>query len=342
MIQFNSIPEYPGQLHFEINTKCNLACGFCPVHKAPRGTPLTPDEWLGVIKSVQPWAGHVGYVDLVNYDEPLLDKNCWLYASAINHLWGFGKLGWVSNGTVMTDDIAARLIGLQLKQMVFSVDAFTAETYARVRPLADGRQDLSLRDRVYANVEAYIAFLTRIGSHALPVIQMTVCDINAHEVDAFRRHWESRPVACVEVLNCTGRGGERSWSAPNDTPCRVILDGLWVLSDGRVVACCEDWAGESVIGDVREESLSRIWRGRRIEEFRKAHFETRKRSIAVCAHCKTSQDVPDHNRFPANTNKAVLAEWLTARMAEKPAPVTMPSSVIGPEPYPQDLPPCDA
>ena len=221
------------------------------------------------------------------------------------------------------------------------VDAFTAETYANVRPMADGRKDMGLRDRIYANVEAYLAFLTRIGSHALPVIQMTVCDLNAHEVDAFRKHWESRGVACVEVLNCTGRGGERSWAAPNDTPCRVILDGLWVLSDGRVVACCEDWAGESVVGDVREESLSRIWRGRRIEEFRRAHFEARKRDVAVCAKCRTSQDVPDHNRFPTNTNKAVLAEWRAEREAAASVAVSTPAPMpLSVDPYAQENPPC--
>ncbi|MEK7111835.1 MAG: SPASM domain-containing protein, partial [Patescibacteria group bacterium] len=163
-------------------------------------------------------------------------------------------------------------------------------------------------DTVYRNVYLYVDCLRRAGSGAWPVVQMTVCDANAHEVDDFLAYWRGKPVSQALALNCTGRGGERPFTVPNDVPCRAVLDGLWVLSDGRVVACCEDWDALDPVGDVREESLSRIWNGTKIRAFREAHFAGRKRDIKVCAACQTSQDTGDHNAYPRNTRREVLVE----------------------------------
>lgn len=309
MLHYNTIPESPTQIHVEITPHCNLACGFCPVHKMTRGEPLTRDQILDVLS--QACDARPEYVDFVNYNEPLTSKDFWTYAALVTSRLGHGHLGVVTNGTVMTEDIAFRLISLGLRQLVFSIDAVTPETYARVRPrhTPDGpREDLGLRDLVYRNVDLYIDCLRRAGSGAWPVVQMTVCETNAHEADAFLAYWRGKPVSQALTLNCTGRGGERPFTSPTDIPCRAVLDGLWMLSDGRVVACCEDWDGVDAVGNVREESLARIWHGAKIQRFRDAHFAGRKRDVAVCAKCQTAQDVGDHNVWPRNTRHEVLVE----------------------------------
>lgn len=341
MIHYNTIPQDPAQIHVEITPHCNLACGFCPVHNMTRGEPLTRDEVIDVLR--QACAMRPEYVDFVNYNEPLTCKDFWTYAAIVTSLLGHGHLGLVTNGTVMTEEIAFRLISLGLRQVVFSVDAVSPEVYARVRPrhTPDGpREDHGIRDLVYRNVDLYIDCLRRAGSSAWPVVQMTVCDANAHEAEAFLAYWSKRPVSQALTLNCTGRGGERPFTSPTVIPCRAILDGLWVLSDGRVVACCEDWNGEDAVGDVREESLSRIWRGARIEKFRQAHFAGRKNEIGVCARCQTAQDTGDHNVYPRNTRRDVLAELAAKSSAAAtppsgdaggsgaPAPPAVPSSPI--------------
>lgn len=308
MIIANAIPECPTQLHLEITDTCNLGCGFCPVHRMKRGPALSPDKWISVIKQTGSFRESVGYIDFVNYNEPLLCKHIWLYATSVSMTLGPGKLGFVTNGTIMSEDIACRIASMTPKQVVFSVDAFTAETYSRVRPLASGEEDLGLRDRVYANIDTYLKAMERLGLRHPPVIQMTVCDANHHEVNAFRDYWSKKDVATVLTLNCTGRGGERSYGTPNNNPCSAILDGLWVLSDGQVVACCEDWNATDAVGNVLESSLMEIWNGDKIKRFRELHLSGRKCDIRVCKACHTSQDRQAHNVYPDATNPEVLRE----------------------------------
>lgn len=322
MLHYNTIPQSPTQVHVEITPHCNLACGFCPVHRMKRGEPLTRDQVLDVLSQACDF--NPEYIDFVNYNEPLTCRDFWTYAAVVTSRLGHGHLGLVTNGTVMTEEIAFRLISLGLRQVVFSIDAATPETYAKVRPrhTPDGpREDAGLRDTVYKNVDLYVECLRRAGSSAWPVVQMTVCDANAHEVDAFLAYWRGRPVSQALALNCTGRGGERPYTTPNATPCRAILDGLWVLSDGRVVACCEDWDALDPVGDVRRESLSRIWNGDAIQRFRTAHFAGRKRDVSVCAACQTSQDTGDHNAYPRNTRWEVLEELGRRGVGPMAAPV---------------------
>lgn len=309
MLFDDQIPEWPTQIHIEITSKCNLACGFCPVHRVTRGEPLSKDEILGAIRQAATF--NPDYIDFINYNEPLLSKEFWEYAELVKSLIGGGRLGVVSNGTVMTEAIANRIINLPPKQMVFSVDAFTAETYAKVRPRwtsAGAVEDVTLRDQIYANVNLYLECVEKSGTGRWPVIEMVVCDLNFHEVDAVKQYWVDRLHNQILIINCTGRGGERAFTAPNDNPCRVILDGLWILSDGRVVACCEDWNAVDAVGDIRKESLAEIWNGEKIRHFRECHFSGRKKDISVCANCQTSQDEPNHYKYPDRTNKAVLAE----------------------------------
>lgn len=310
MISGDSIPSTPSQIHIEITSTCNLACGFCPVHRVKRGAALSKDEVKGVIRQAAALDPQPQYIDFVNYNEPLLCKDFWEYADLVTELLG-NRLGMVSNGTIMTEEIAQRLQNLHLLQMVFSVDAFTAQTYAKVRPRwtpSGPREDLKLRDIIYDNINLYLDCVRRSGFEAWPVIEMVVCDLNAHEVEATRDYWLPRLHNQFLMINCTGRGGERSFSAPNDNPCRVILDGLWVLSDGRVVACCEDYDGVDCVGDVRQETLEQIWNGERIKRFRDLHFSGRKKDIAVCAKCQKSQDVTNHHAFPDRTRPEVLVE----------------------------------
>lgn len=309
MIVGSKIPDRPVQFHLEITSKCNLACGFCPVHRVTRGQQLSKEEIEGVIRQMATFDPE--YVDFINYNEPLTCKEFWGYAELVTSLLGHGRLGMVTNGTIMTESIADRILGLHPKQVIFSIDAFTAETYAKVRPRwtsVGPVEDRFLRDLIYANVNLYLERVERSGSSAWPVIEMVVCDLNAHEVAATRDYWLPRLHNQFLAINCTGRGGERAFTVPNDNPCSVILDGLWILSDGRVVACCEDWDARDCVGDVREQTLEEIWRGDRIKRFREAHFAGKKKSLAACAECQVSLDGTDYYKFPDRTRPEVLVD----------------------------------
>lgn len=68
--------------------------------------------------------------------------------------------------------------------------------------------------------------------------------------------------------------------------CTMPFTTLAIRSNGDVSPCCIDWAGETNIGNVREESIREIWEGDRLYEFRKMQLEDRKHENKSCKNCE--------------------------------------------------------
>lgn len=290
MIQGTEIPKYPKQLHIEITTACNLSCVFCPIKdvRKNRGESLTDDEIISLIHQAADL--QVEYIDFVNYGETLLHPKWFEFVILANNLMGNGKVGMVTNGKIMNEEIVKQLIASDFCLLMFSVDGFSKESFEAVRIGAN-------RDEIYKNVEYYLDFLAQRGilGHT-PVVTMTVCEKNEQDIPAFSEYWGKKRVT-PKVYKCTGRGGEKSFTTPNANPCAVILDGIWILNDARCTPCCEDYQGRCTIGDARQDNLRDIWNNDRFWEFRKAHLERRKQDIPLCQSCQTSMDIPAHNMY---------------------------------------------
>ncbi|HEC66232.1 MAG TPA: radical SAM protein [bacterium] len=293
MIQNNQIPEYPKQIHIEITNKCNLNCIFCPIESVlkNRAQALSDIEIIDLIEQAAEMK--VDYIDFVNYGETLLHPKWFEFTKLANKLMGAGKVGMVTNSTIMSEELMSQFVTSNFALFMFSVDGFSKKCLESIRIGAN-------RDQIYANVNYYLNYLTEHGIRGhTPVVAMTVCDKNVEEVSSFLAYWGRRRVT-PKVYRCTGRGGERPFTAPNANPCTVILDGIWVLSDGRCTVCCEDPLGRSIVGDIRQNRLQDIWNNERFWNFRKAHLEGRKQDIPLCLSCQTSMDKPTHNIFISN------------------------------------------
>lgn len=76
--------------------------------------------------------------------------------------------------------------------------------------------------------------------------------------------------------------------------CPFLFYSLVIKCSGDVVACCVDWNKGTKIGNVKNESLSEIWNGQRLREFRKMHLEGRKAENKSCRNCTYLYTSPDN------------------------------------------------
>lgn len=76
--------------------------------------------------------------------------------------------------------------------------------------------------------------------------------------------------------------------------CPFPFYTLVIHSDLRVSPCCVDWEKTASVGNLRHETLSAIWRGRRMREFRLEHLRGNRRNLEACARCTYLFTVPDN------------------------------------------------
>lgn len=271
--------------HFEISTLCNSQCIMCPQSKINRTKIIDVEKVKDVLKNeLIVFKDTINVIEFHNYNEPLITADIFFdLAQVVNSIYGIGKVGLVSNGSIMSEDIANRLIDLQLSHLYFSIDGFSDEIYEQHR--------IGLkRNTIYNNINLFLDIVKERQSK-MPTIVCTVTLYNIRELSMIKGYWVSKG-ASVLFQRCDGRGGTNKLSelenVYSDEPCTYALDGLYVLSNLDVVPCCEDWEGNLVLGNLYLNTINEIWNSNSILHFRELQLNKEKSMIPLCSICKTN------------------------------------------------------
>ncbi|MDD5556474.1 MAG: radical SAM protein [bacterium] len=123
----------PTMLQIEISSLCNLRCVMCAKTLGYTGTP--PDRLIdpAVVDRLEPVFPSLDYVDLSGvWGEALIRPG--LYLDILGRLKAHRiAVRTISNGTLITPEIAAAVVRLGLDFLSISVDAARPETYRRIR-----------------------------------------------------------------------------------------------------------------------------------------------------------------------------------------------------------------
>lgn len=156
--------------------RCNLRCTMCTLS---HGHDPFPDWTLDDVKRFEPLLRHADYAVPIGVGEPLLVPQ---YLDILGWLKSLGVgVEFSTNGTLMDEGVARRLVELGADAVSVSLDAATEETYRAIR-----------RNRSYPKLLENIrrlADLRRAAAAGRPVITISavVQRANLHEMPALAR-----------------------------------------------------------------------------------------------------------------------------------------------------------
>ena len=273
--------SFPHQLGIEVTGYCNLRCAMChhPTLQRPKGRmPMElfrkcVDEVAAVSPDTEVWCSFNGEPLLA----PALLLDMIVYAKSV----GLTSMNLNTNGMLLTEDIADRLLDSSLDLVVFGIDGLSRETYERIRRGGD-------RDRVYANVERMLEQRQRRAGGPTIMVQFIEMDENASERAAFVKYWHERG-AIVKLRRKLSWGGRVDSAlclpAGFRIACPWAINLMHVFWDGTVPRCCADTEGTEAVGNAREESLFALWE--RLSPYREMHLAGEFRRLpARCATCR--------------------------------------------------------
>ena len=198
-------------------------------------------------------------------------------------------MAFASNASLLNKERARILIRSGIDEVTFSVDGLTAGTFEAIRkPL---KFDLCV-----SNIENFIAARNNVNPDLRIRIRMTMQGKNIEEFGAFVSFWRKRLKSNDRVY---GRHWHswgnwlKNYSLPqeqdgitlNDAPCTSPFGTIFILSDGRVPLCCQDFNGKILLGDVNRSNIQDIWRGTKIARIRKLHLLNGRKSLGLCRDC---------------------------------------------------------
>ncbi len=220
---------------------------------------------------------------LGGFGEPLLHPQFEEILRACREANIFG-LAVRTNGMVLDERTSRALLEYDVDVVQVLLDANDPESYRKVHGF-DGW------DTVTQNMES-LNQMRQSSKKINPIVVPSV--VKAREtfdrLEAFYDKWLCYSGwAVIEGYSChAGLVEDRrvmSMAPPQRQPCRQLRDRCTVLSDGQVVGCDQDFQGRYVIGNLKDQSLARIWRGQRMQALRAAHRQGRYSGHPMCQMC---------------------------------------------------------
>jgi radical SAM protein with 4Fe4S-binding SPASM domain len=284
--------EYPIHLDIENIYACNLHCVHCAREyiEDPGVQRMSDDLYKKVIKE----AAAIGTKSLgfAPWGEVFIDKNIFEKIAYARDL-GILDIRLHSNGYLVTDAIAEKIVDSGVSWISISLDAATPETYTRVRGGDFKRAVSGLTNLISAK-------LRKVSSLPHLRVSFVKCSENEHEAELFSRHYSQFcDVAIQEFYDANGmlpkhlQPSESTFSPKSQ--CFENFYKAFVRYDGRVVPCCEDVRSQIVLGNVAESSLYDVYNSAVAKELRRQHksaqVENKTCRICMGLDADTREDV---------------------------------------------------
>lgn len=281
---------FPTYVMFDITNVCNAACIHCPqsIRADDGGRP----EFLGAREHqtleafqrvIDECTGHdVRFVRITADGEPLVHPHLFDMLEYARDQ-GVGPVGLTTNGSLVREAQAERLLESGLAMVDFSLDAVREETFQQIR--------VGLRyDRVRENVLRFLALRDARGADVKVVVSFVKQEANADEVEEFRAYWEPLvdEVVIREMISNVGLnepsknlwpGWDKRW------PCAHFFRRVVINHRGELKACPIDWEQKTVNAPISEANVFEQWHGDFYWRHRMQHLNDAILPSSACSEC---------------------------------------------------------
>jgi radical SAM protein with 4Fe4S-binding SPASM domain len=275
---------------------CNARCGMCVIDQPtdrPKGV-MTMEMFTSIIDRLEPYKDNIEIFDLFGLGEPLLDP---LLFDRIRYARskGFRRLGFATNGHLLTPDKQKAILESGIDTVIFSLDGITKVTLEGIRPRVSF-------ERVMAQCPEIVLRRNEGGYRTRFVVRFTRQQVNAHEWEPFREFWSKvldpeRGDVVYSYNVHTWSGQVDDTSLPDQRPdridrieqqaCHHAFEKLVILANGAVALCFEDiLEAQFRFGNVGEQDPIDVFNSPGFNKIRRLHLDGKKANLKICGNCR--------------------------------------------------------
>ncbi len=187
------------------------------------------------------------------------------------------------NAPKFTAEKAEQLFKIGVRKIIISLDGYDSVSYTRLRgEHADYKQAVK-------NITEIADLHSRMKPKTELIVRMIILKDNVNHAINFKKNWEKHGMK-VELRDFFPWGEKdmvklgKFEKYPPFMPCPFPWQYVVVQWNGDVVACCRDYNGVNVMGNIKNLSLKEIWNGPIYEQFRK-NMTTGDYDNSICPSC---------------------------------------------------------
>lgn len=297
----------PYAMFVEFTNRCNFRCTFCPEslddYTDKVGTHVMSEALFHRLCDEILDLGRLRVLRFHMLGEPLLHKRAPAMIAHAIRLGVADRTELTTNGTAITDSVAKALVTSGLDYLRVSVYAMNPERHRRIT----GAEITP--EKVRRGVEAVRRAREQNGGVGPFIYAKMINPFDTEEETAFRATYTelADEVMIEQPMNWNDENGTDFISASYDKPvnrealfplrkevCPLPFYTLVVHSDGAVGICCVDWSKQTIVGDLRHETLTEVWQGQKLRAFQTMHLERRAHENAACKGCTYPYTQPDN------------------------------------------------
>jgi radical SAM protein with 4Fe4S-binding SPASM domain len=291
------LPEWhiPKRVTIETIHGCNAKCVMCPLSlpaKRKKGK-MPMALFTKIVKDLEPYGNKLQMMDLFGLGEPLLDPLIFDRIRLLKEI-GFSNVGFSTNADLLSKDIARQIIESGLDNLIISIDGATKSTHEVIR-----------KNTTFENVRDNSLYLLelrqRLGSGPRVIIRFIRQDSNRDEFVEFKAFWQRHLDRgrndLIAVYDAHTHGGEmpnksnqirgsRLREQVEKISCNQIFEILYILNDGTVPLCSEDWyRARFNAGNARDTNVIDLFNSTTRIRIRDTHKQGNKSKIKKCREC---------------------------------------------------------
>lgn len=274
--------EYPINYNIETTNACNLNCKMCPRRDSGRPVGFMSFNLFKKIIDEAKRYGPMGF-SLHKDGEPLLHPDLFRMIDYIKNSDSRNIIYLTTNGILLDEGKTKRILELGVDRFNVSIGAARKETFKKIKGI-DGLEKVEENTRHFIELKKEGRYKTEIR------VQIIKMEETIDEIEEFKNKWKKYPVK-IDIWNFLNWGGAREDKTgfgiepKKRYPCYALWFSPAINWDGQVSPCCMDWDKKLIIGDVNNQSLSDIWQGKKLKNYRRLHLQGKHNQMPVCDKC---------------------------------------------------------
>jgi len=293
--KIENLSEFPYIIDLELTNTCNFKCLFCPTGTGSieRKQGLMSDEiFYKIINEIKEYNTAIRFI---RWGEPLIHPKLVEYIKYVKKVSN-SIVHINTNGSLLDDNIINEFINIPLDSIKFSFQGIDKKSYNEMRNI-DFYDDLlnkvkklyikrKEKDKPYIHVSTTITYETREQVESfknelknytdLVTVGRTIMD---HvDIDKIKLS-ENEKNTLIELKE------KESVVKVHPEICPEVYHKLSINWDGTVTACCGDYNGKMILGNIQSQSLKEIWKSTKLDYYRKKLADNKFDDFELCKKC---------------------------------------------------------